>query len=75
MNKLKEIAKSWAAAMNPTRKQTEIADHRISVCESCDLKKYNDILNFYYCGSCGCPLHAKIYSPVEKSCPENKWEI
>jgi hypothetical protein len=31
--------------------------------------------DFYYCGKCGCPLKGKVYSPVEKSCPEGKWDV
>jgi hypothetical protein len=75
MLKLEEIVKSWATSMNPTKKQQQIADQRATICNTCDFKKYNDVLDFYYCGSCGCPLKGKIHSPVEKACPENKWPV
>jgi hypothetical protein len=31
-------------------------------------------MKFWFCGACGCPLNKKVFSPVEKSCPKNKWE-
>lgn len=75
MNKFLEIAKSWITAANPSEEQQQIADQRIAVCNDCNSKKYNDIADFYYCGECGCPLQKKIYSPVGKSCPLNKWPV
>ena len=75
MNKFIEIARSWIAAINPTPEQQRIADTRIAFCNTCDFRKYNDVGDFFYCGSCGCPLQKKIYSPVEKSCPEKFWPV
>jgi uncharacterized paraquat-inducible protein A len=75
MNKFLEITKSWITALNPSEEQQKRADQRIAVCNTCDFKKHNDVGDFYYCGQCGCPLKGKIYSPVEKSCPENKWPV
>lgn len=75
MNKFLEITKSWIAAVNPSEEQQQRADQRIAICDTCDTKKYNNVGDFYYCGACGCPLKGKVYSPVEKSCPENKWSV
>ena len=75
MNKFLEIAKSWITVMNPNEQQQAIAEQRIAVCNTCEFRKYNDVADFYYCGKCGCPLKGKTYSPVEKSCPENKWPV
>jgi len=75
MNKFLEIAKSWITAMNPSEEQQSIADQRIEVCNSCSFRKYNDVGDFYFCGVCGCPLKGKVYSPLQNSCPENKWPV
>jgi uncharacterized paraquat-inducible protein A len=75
LSKFLEITKSWITAINPSDEQQHIADQRIAVCNTCEFRKYNDITNHYYCGSCGCPLAGKVYSPVEKSCPKDKWPV
>jgi len=75
LSKFLEITKSWITAINPSDEQQRIADQRIAVCNECPFRKYNDVGDFYYCGKCGCPLKSKIYSPVEKSCPEGRWEV
>lgn len=75
MNKFLEISQSWITAMNPSEEKQKIADQRIAVCNDCPFRVYNDIGNFYYCGKCTCPLKGKVYSPIEKSCPEGKWEV
>lgn len=73
MTKFIEIAKAWAISINPTEEQKLLADKRISVCNYCEYRKYNELTDIFYCGECKCPLKGKIYSPVEKSCPKNKW--
>jgi hypothetical protein len=75
MNKFLEITQSWITALNPSEEKQKIADQRIAVCNTCELKKYNEVADFFYCGDCGCPLKGKIYSPVEKSCPKQKWPV
>lgn len=72
MKKLVEIARAWIAAANPTDEERAKAIERSTICDSCDKKDYNDLLKFYYCKECKCPLSKKIYSP-ENSCPLNKW--
>lgn len=71
-----EIAKSWINSMNPTPEMEDIANSRIEICNSCEEKKHTgtEILSFYYCGKCGCPLQKKIYSPNGiEACPLKKW--
>ena len=72
--KFKEIATAWIAASNPTPQQKATAEYRISVCNACEHRKQNsDIIDFHYCGLCGCPLSKKIFASDKISCPENKW--
>jgi hypothetical protein len=75
MNKFLEISKSWIASINPSEEQQKRADQRIAACNDCSFRTYSDIGNFYYCSVCGCPLAGKVYSPIEKSCPKDKWEV
>jgi ribosomal protein L37AE/L43A len=75
MNKFLEIAQSWITALNPPEEKQKIADQRIAVCNTCEFKKHNEITDIFYCGECGCPLKGKVYSPVEKSCPEKFWPV
>lgn len=71
MNKVEEIFKSWAIALDPNRDQAELAQERIQVCDTCENKKTDPYL---HCGLCGCPLQGKIYTPVTKGCPDGRWE-
>jgi len=75
MHKLVEIAKAWIAAANPTEEEKATAEKRIAVCDSCEFNRYNQTLDFHYCGACGCPLSKKIFSPLSNSeaCEEGKW--
>ena len=74
MNKFLEIAKSWIIGFNPTEEQQKKADQRIAICNECPFMKHNDVGNFYYCGSCGCPIAKKIFTNATPSCPKNKWD-
>lgn len=74
MKKLVEIAQAWITAINPTEEEKNKAITRSNICDNCDQKDYNNLLKFYYCKECGCPLSKKIYSPIN-SCPLNKWDI
>lgn len=75
MNRFLEITQSWITALNPSEEQQKIADQRIAICNTCEFRKHNDVADFFYCGDCGCPLKGKIYSPIEKSCPKQKWPV
>ena len=76
MLKIVEIAKAWIAAAYPTPEQQSIAEHRISVCDSCPHQTYQKHLDMFTCGLCGCPLNKKVYSPLpgEQACPDAKWK-
>ena len=77
MNKLLEIAKSWIAAENPTEEQKDIAEKRIAMCNSCEYSRYNKVLDYHYCGECGCPLSKKVFSPLpgQEACGVKKWTV
>jgi hypothetical protein len=76
MLKIVEIAKAWIAAANPTPEQKAIAEYRIKICDGCEAKKAEPILQIYICGDCGCPLNKKIFSPKpgKEACPKSYWE-
>jgi len=74
MNKVKEILLSYMTAINPTEEQKEIAEKRLETCASCEFWVQSPIGD--YCGKCGCPTKAKVFSPVgATACPEKKWPI
>jgi hypothetical protein len=73
MNKVKEIVISWWRAENPTPEQSHIAEKRLSICMKCDSRKESVVFQ-YVCGECGCALGKKIFTPVDNSCPLNKWD-
>jgi ribosomal protein L37E len=75
VNKLSEIFQAWVAAAKPTPEQKLLAEQRTTICEECPHRAHNDLLNFYYCSLCGCPLSKKVFSPDgPKACPGSKWE-
>lgn len=76
MLKLTEIAKAWIAKANPTPEQEEIAKYRAGICDTCPSKAYSNTLKIFYCGECGCPLEAKVFSPRPgpEACPLSKWQ-
>ena len=55
MNKLREIAEAWIAAANPSEEEKEKAEKRIEVCNGCEENKISEVLDYHYCGKCGCP--------------------
>lgn len=71
MNKVTEIFKSWKIAYNPLSSQSELAEKRIAICDSCEFKS---TVPFPRCTVCGCALKGKIYSPIKGSCPKGKWD-
>lgn len=76
MNKLLEIATAWITAANPTKEEKERAESRVAVCNGCEENKLSEILEYHYCGKCGCPLSKKIFSPLpgKEACPLEKWD-
>lgn len=77
LKKFETIAKAWITAANPNEEEKQLAEERISVCNSCEHRKENTtLIDFYYCELCGCPLNKKIFSPINlevNPCPEKKW--
>jgi hypothetical protein len=75
MNKLSEIFQSWVAAANPTPERKTLAEHRTTICDTCEHRSMNKVLNIDTCGLCGCPLKVKVFSPVgPNACPGKKWD-
>ncbi len=76
--KFKTIASAWIEAENPSPESKALAERRAAVCNGCEFRKKNTtLIDFYYCGLCGCPLSKKIFSPVDPEtnpCPEKKWD-
>lgn len=72
---ISEIIVAWHRAAKPTPEQKEIAEYRASVCETCEHKKFKDLIKTYVCGACGCPISKKVYSPKPgpEACPKAKW--
>lgn len=77
MNKLLEIASAWITAANPSKEEKDKAERRVSICNDCEENKLSEILDYHYCGKCGCPLSKKIFSPLpgKEACPLEKWDI
>lgn len=71
----KEIFKAWMISMNPTEKQSLLAEERLDVCVGCEFKKEVIKKNKWsaYCSKCGCPISKKVFSSSFNPCPENKW--
>ena len=75
MNKIKEIVLSYAAMVNPTEEQKQIAEIRLESCMECEQWKEN-ALGIDYCAMCGCATRAKIFTPKGlEACPLKKWKL
>jgi len=76
VNKLLEIATAWITAANPTEEEKDRAESRVAICNGCEENKLSEILEYHYCGKCGCPLSKKIFSPLpgKEACPLEKWD-
>lgn len=70
-----EVAMAWRRAANPTDEQQGVAEYRLSICDPCEFKKFKWLKRLFICGSCGCPISKKIYTPRENACPEDKWDL
>lgn len=68
-----KIAKAWITSANPTDKQLDLAEKRLTICNGCP-SKVKTILSYYKCNECGCPLSKKIFSAAFNDCPLEKWE-
>jgi len=72
----KEILSAWAAKINPTPDQKDLALRRAKICDECEFlgEVLKDKKMTQYCKECGCVIGAKIYSYKEGACPKNKWD-
>jgi bacterioferritin-associated ferredoxin len=71
MHKIEEIVRSWASAIKSTEEDEKRASVRLQICSICEHKK--EAVFGSYCGKCGCPLKAKVFTPMIPGCPEKKW--
>jgi hypothetical protein len=71
----KEIFESWKISFNPTTKQEELAQLRLSVCLGCEFRKeiVKGLKWSALCEKCGCPLNKKVFSPNYNACPKKLW--
>lgn len=86
MEKFTEIVRAWLSAVNPSKKEKEIAEYRSKICELCphkvelnnslltNLTSNQALLAKYKCNACGCPLAKKIFTINKDSCPLKKWK-
>jgi predicted Zn-ribbon and HTH transcriptional regulator len=70
---LKKIIKAVSIKMSPTEEQKLLAEKRLEICGRCDSKSGDISKSTVRCNSCGCFLHAKVFTDVYSDCPENKW--
>jgi hypothetical protein len=70
---LSEIAVAWYRSYKPTEEQKIEAERRIAVCDTCEHKEFVALLRYHKCNACGCPISKKVFSPIQDSCPLNKW--
>ena len=77
MNKLNEIFISYYRKFNPTEEQEKMASERYSICMNCpnygSYFRTKDSQWIHKCNDCGCPISAKVFSPLENACPLSKW--
>jgi hypothetical protein len=66
-----EIIKAWKNVAFSTEEIKQIANERVSICDTCEHK--TTMLNVSVCAKCHCPLLGKTHSP-NNSCPLKKWE-
>ncbi len=73
MNKITEIIKAWATAINPTAEQKLYAEIRLETCMECEHWKEGLVST---CSLCGCATKGKVFSPRGiQACPIGKWKI
>jgi hypothetical protein len=75
MYNFNEILKAFLISYKPTKLQSELAEKRLSICDSCDSKKLvlKKFIPTHICKECKCVIQKKIYSPLKNTCPLNKW--
>jgi hypothetical protein len=69
------IINSWTKSIHSSESEKRRAEERLHVCHKCE--HYTEVIKkrkwSAICGSCGCPLKAKVFSNVFEPCPENYW--
>jgi hypothetical protein len=75
MYNFNEILKAFLISYKPTKLQSELAEKRLSICNTCDSKKLvlKKFIPTHICGGCKCVIQKKIYTPLKNTCPLNKW--
>lgn len=73
---ISEIIVAWHRSHNPTPEQQKLAEHRATICDTCEYKEFKTLYKNYACTACGCPISKKIYSPSPgpEACPKAKWD-
>lgn len=76
MDNLFTIIEAWKIANKPTEKQSQLANLRAKICDSCPSKKFiiKEKEWSAICDSCGCPLNKKVFTNAQNPCPLKKWE-
>ncbi len=81
---IKLIAQSWKRAVFEREVSQELFEKRLEICDKCKFKRQltpagqviisvvNQKANLFYCGSCNCPLEAKLRH-LDSYCPEKFW--
>lgn len=64
MSRVINMIKGWYRLL--FAKRSQMAKDRLTICFECTQRKG------YFCGVCGCELHAKA-EVEEEECPKGKW--
>lgn len=71
---IKKIVNAWVTSFNPSEDEKQLAEKRLTVCNTCEFKGKN-ILLVDTCTKCGCPLSKKIFTSLDyTTCPLGKWD-
>lgn len=72
----REIINAYIISYNPTPMEKELAEKRLSICETCDANKIvlKKLRKTPICTECTCPIHKKIFTPLKGRCPLKKWD-
>ena len=69
-----KIINAFRTKINPTEKQKELAEKRLSICSTCQFKRGDIESSLVNCGACGCFIHGKIFTNKYGECPKGKWD-
>lgn len=76
MENLFTIIEAWKIANKPTQKQSELAQLRAEICNTCPSKKefLKEKKWTAVCTECGCPISKKVFTNQQNPCPLEKWK-